>query len=168
MNKVILLDGTYGVGKTSVANYICSAFDDRYICIEPDEYFNNNRECYFFWGWPASNNSCLKGFIRKEAEKKIQTANIIIPLTLNDESYVVTWTKLFSDIAEVKHVILFAETEKMKSRIINDTGRDKNFALEQLKYSEVFYRQVNDESIQIDTSELSIEEVAIKVLEVIN
>ena len=167
MNKLILLDGIYGIGKTSVALPICSISDNSYISIDPDKLYNDNLERWLICGWPAANNSLIKKYVRKEVENRIQDVNIIIPLTLNAQSYVDAWTKLFSDIAEVRHVILLADTETVKNRIINDVGRDKAFALEQLHYIENYYRRDVEGTVKIDTSNLTIEEVAEKVLKYI-
>lgn len=164
MNKLILLDGTYGVGKTTVALQICSVPDNMYICIDPDEIFNNNLEKYMIHGWPAANNSLIKRNVRNEVKDRIQNVNIVIPLTLNTQLYVDGWTNLFSDIADVRHVILFADTEIVKNRIVNDVGRDKDFALEQLHNNDNYYRRDFEGDVKIDTSDLTTEEVAEKIM----
>lgn len=164
MNQIILLDGTYGIGKTSVAREVCS-INKTYLCLDPDKQFNSNREKYFIFGWPAANNGLIRKCIRNEVENKIQIVNIIIPLTLNKQSYRESWINLLSDITEVRHVILFADMEKVKGRILNDPGRDTTFALEQLYYNENFYRRDTEGAFRINTSDLTINEVAIRILE---
>ena len=50
MNKLILLDGTQGGGKSTVAHCVCTISNGKYVCVDPDEYFNSNAVYFFFNG----------------------------------------------------------------------------------------------------------------------
>lgn len=165
MNKLLLLDGTYGVGKSTVAHCMCKSSNDTYVCVDPDEYYNNDGKRYYKGGGPASNNSILQKDIRKVVEEIIQNRNIIIPVTLFNRRLLERWTKLFCDIAEVRHFVLYADKKIIMSRIDLDEGRDKGFALDNLDNNEKYYQSSVTGSIKIDTSKFTPEEVAKMILE---
>ena len=167
MNKLILLDGPYGVGKTAAALCICAKSDGKYVCIDPDEYFNNNVKRYGLRGGPIPNNTLIKEDIKKEVEKQIKNKNVIIPLALNTREYAEEWTKLFRDIADVKRVILYASKKILVNRIENAKGRNKELALNSLDANLKYYDGITEGAFGIDTSKLDVEEVANKILELV-
>lgn len=166
MNKLILLDGTHGVGKSTVAHCVCMISNGKYVCIDPDEYFNSNAAYYFFnGGYPVANNTIILEIVHKKVREQIKDKNVVIPLTLNSQDYRESWTKLFHDIAEVRHVILYADKETLRNRINLDEGRDKELALDNIDNNDKFYRGSIEGTIKIDTSALSPEVIAKKILE---
>ena len=166
MNKLILLDGTYGVGKSTVAHCICK-INDSYVCVDPDEYYNNYGKRYFKYGGPASNNSALRTDIQKIVKEIILNRNVIIPVTLFNQELMDTWMELFSDIAEVKHFVLYADKKTIEDRINHDEGRDKGFALDSLDNNVRYYHNITIDSPKINTSDLTPEETPKRILELV-
>ena len=164
MNKIIILDGAYGVGKTTVANYVCEISEGSYICIDPDEYFNNNLERYFLWGWPIPDNKAILLEIRKEVEKSIKEKNIVIPVTLNATKYKQVWIHSFQGLGELHHIVLLAEREQLLRRISSDTQRDKTLAMERLDDNLSYYQGIIEGSYKIDTSNTDSQIVAKMIL----
>lgn len=40
MNRIILINGTYGVGKTTIAKSIMNNNDENFVLLDPDEDYN--------------------------------------------------------------------------------------------------------------------------------
>ena len=167
MNKLIFLDGPYGIGKTTVADCICEISKEKYICIDPDEYFNNDVKRYFLWGWPIPCNKAILREIQRNVEEKIKECNIVIPLTLNSSKYKNDWVHSFNDLAELHHIVLIADRKTILNRIRDDVQRDKSLAMEQLDDNWRYYQRDIEGTIKIDTSEMAPQVVASKVLEVV-
>ena len=168
MNKLILLDGPYGIGKTTVARSICNTSNGRNICLDPDEYYNDDAGTLFWYGWPIPNNSCIKNIIRREVKKQIHDKNVIIPLTLNSQLYLNDWTNLFRDIADVKHVILYANKETLLKRISNNADRyDKEHALEFLDENMTYYQRHIEGAYKLNTSSKTPDEIAKIILQLL-
>ena len=167
MNVIILLDGTYGVGKSTVARCICK-INDTYICVDPDEYYNSNLSHYAKYGGPASNNLVLRTDIQNMVKEVIPNNNVIIPVTLFNRKLLDDWIRLFNDISEVKHFVLLADKKTIEDRINRDAGRDKGFALDNLDNNVKYYQSNTINAIKIDTSELSPEEVGDMILGMVN
>ena len=74
---------------------------------------------------------------------------------------------LNGQIANVRHVILYADRNTLIDRINNDVGRDKELALNSIDDNEKYYEGIFEKSIKIDTTELSLEETAKKILELV-
>ena len=166
MNKLILLDGTQGVGKSTAAHCVCTISNGKYVCVDPDEYFNSNVVYFFFnGGYPVANNKIILKIVHKKVREQIKDKNVVIPLTLNSHDYREVWTKLFNDIAEVRHIILYADKETLRNRINHDEGRDKELALDNIDNNDKFYRGSIEGIIKIDTSALSPEAIAKRILE---
>ena len=71
---------------------------------------------------------------------------------MNSHKILNDWIKLFQGIANVRHVILYADRKTLTDRINNDAGRDKEFALSSIDNNERYYGAVFEGSIKIDTS----------------
>ena len=167
LGKIVLIDGTYGVGKTTVAQSICDISNGEYIFIDPDEYFNNNLGRFILYGWPTCNNMAILGEIQKAAEERIQESNIVVPLTLNSSKYKNIWIQSFEDFAKVYHFILMAKKEQILKRIGNDEKRNKTLAIEMLDSNLKYYQGDIEGSIKIDTSNIDPQMVAKLIIELI-
>ncbi len=164
---MIILDGPYGVGKTTVAQLICELPTEKYICIDPDKSFNSDPKRYLLLGWPPANNSAIQEETKNAVNEKIKESNIVIPLTLNSLNYKPFWIDSFQKVAKLYHVILIAEKEKILTRINNGVQRDKSFAIESLDGNLLYYQKDLEGTIKIDTSNLSPQMVANMVLDMV-
>ncbi len=167
MSKIIILDGTYGVGKTTVAHSICEISNGEYICIDPDEYYNSNLEDYFLFGWPVQSNKAILSKIRKEIEEKKLNNNIVIPLTINSSKYRQMWIGSFQDLAELYHIVLMAEKKQIINHINSDVHRDMSFAMESLDDNLRYYQGEIEGSIKIETTNVIPQMIANKILEIV-
>ena len=166
MKKLIIIDGICGVGKTTVANYICDTLKEEYICIDPDEKYNSDPVSIFLKGkGPIPQNTIIKSYLRTEVKRSIQDKNIIIPVYLTSEEFTKDWIDCFQDIADVKYVFLYADKETLKSRINEDAeSRDKSHAVYCLETHRAYHKDIEG-SIIIDTSRLSPDAVAREILD---
>lgn len=164
---MIFLDGPYGIGKTTVAKLICEISNEKYICIDPDEYYNNNLQHYFFWGWPIPNNKAILIEVHREVRNRIKENNIVIPLTLNSSKYKQIWIQSFQDLADLYYIVLLADKAQILNRINTDVQRDKSLAIEQLDDNLKYYQDNIEGSIKIDTTNITPQIVANRILEVV-
>ena len=161
------MDGTYGVGKSTVANCISEVSNGEYICIDPDDYFNSYPEHYMSFGWPTYNNKAIQIRVKQEVKDKTQEKNIVIPLTMPSSKWRQIWVHMLKDLTELYHIVLLAEKKQILSRINSDVHRDRSFALENLDENLKYYQCDIEGSIKIDTTRIPPEEVANKILKMI-
>ena len=161
---MIVLDGPYGVGKTTIAQLICELSTEKYICIDPDRSFNSDPQRYLLRGWPPANNGAIQEETKNAVKEKIRESNIVIPLTLNSLKYKQLWIDSLQKVAKLYHVILMAEKEKILARINEGVQRDKSFAIESLDSNLLYYQRDIEGTIKIDTSNISPQMVANMVL----
>ena len=156
------------MGKTAVAHKICNISNGSFICVDPDKYFNDNIKRYWRRGGPISRNTLMKEDIYKEVKNQIHKANVIIPLTLNSLEDTEKWFECYRDIADLRHVILYADEDTLIKRINGQEGRDKEGAIDNIEINKKYYNNNIPGAIKIDTSEMSVSEVAQEILRLIN
>lgn len=163
---IVWIDGTFGVGKSSVAEELhqSSALPNT-VLLDSDEYYlpglSSGR--YFGGGMMAQNNirflTDFKNLIETEASKPDSTVIVAMALTENEcrDYLLLPLSSLFPDSI---HIILTAETDTIYSRIRTDGQRDQSFATQHLnrnlKYLRTNYPQAN----WINTDRLTTTETA--------
>lgn len=162
---IIWINGTYGVGKTEVAKRINELYNKKSKIIDPDqlwlESIKEDRTIIFGGGYPQNTEK----FLRKlqaiiNSEINNYDGLLIIPMTVSES---LSYDILIKNKSVIKHFILTAEESIIMERIEKDSGRDKSFALNNLKNNVKFYKTIKD-AIFIDTSNKTIDETALYIL----
>ncbi|RKI71802.1 hypothetical protein D7V91_00295 [bacterium 1xD42-67] len=160
---IIWLDGTHGVGKTSVAEAIkerCPQSES----LDSDVYWNDflEKNCLIGGGcFPQNNKPFIERF-KHLIEEKMQSgcAFLIVQMALTEKE---CKERLFDCLKEAYentfHIILTAEIETLISRIKSDSDRDQQFALSRLKWNTKFLGQHYSDAARIVTDNKSISDI---------
>lgn len=161
MNYVAVINGTYGIGKTSVANIIAQNDTNNFVMMDPDEYYNQlaKKGATFFIGWPMQNSKIYLMYFRCKVEKALEGSNVIIPITISTDVCKKELYDYFESITDIVHIVLHADEDVVIKRIENDVGRSKEFSKEKLEGNMVFIKKHFSDANWIDTTTKSIEEV---------
>lgn len=177
---IIWLDGTYGVGKTSVAVKIEEGFAEKAEVLMSDvcftdilgKIFQKQNECKKFnctGMTPQDNKEFIaefKNVIVKKADNtdKMMVVDMALSNVICKEGLL---EALKNEGKKVLHIILTADEASIRQRINNDKNRDKKFALDNLKENLKFYDNNYSDAIHIDTTGRSKEDVAGEIMEII-
>lgn len=178
---IIWINGTYGIGKTAVAQRLKEIFVDKSIeILESDIYYQEmikemveeaqkTNSFPFFGGTLPQNNSALIGKFREAIQEKLtEDKVIIVDMALTREECKKGLYEYFkNENAKMLHIILIASEEIIKSRIRRDDSRDKQCALENLEYNISFLKQNYPDAIRINTDNKSIDDVAYEIAHLI-
>lgn len=180
---IIWIDGTYGVGKTTVSMEIKKRFTDCEIeVLEADVYYEKftsqiidiakQKNCMPNIGGtlPQNNIRFLQSF-KKMIEEKIQNKDkkILVDMSLTmTECKENLFDVLLDNGKRIIHIILVGEEDTIKFRIKNDNKRDKQLALEELKYNLCFLKENFDDAIRIKTDKREISDIADEIIQIIN
>lgn len=174
---LIFLDGVYGVGKTSVISKLREKYSDNEMeVLESDKYYVKMLGSDLFFekslfhpngiGKLPQNCSLFLEEFRKIILEKSKDENrmVIVDMALTMER---CKKMLIDELTNIKflHVILTADYETIRRRIINHEAREgKKELLDELESSILFLRVNYKDAIRIDTSEKGIEEVTEEVV----
>lgn len=179
---IIWIDGTYGVGKTTVAKKVMECFsDDEVELLESDFYSNESWRClaekakannsipYICGTLPQNNLYFIQEFRKLIDRKSMDTGKkLIVDMAVTKkECKEELFDRLISGGRNIVHIILTADEETIKSRIKNDETRMKDIALDNLKDNISFLNENFPEALWIKTDERAISEIAKEVIEVI-
>lgn len=165
---IIWINGTHGVGKTSVAIALKRLLGNKSFILDADAAFPTfAREKILKVGggvFPQTNVNFMKEFKTDIIEYSKRNEIIIVPMTAcTNES-----KDILIDYFRNKnfiHIILEAEDEKIKERIMNDLSRDKELSINEMKANEDFLKNNYPQNEFVDTSYLSIDEIANKIIQ---
>lgn len=167
---VIWIDGTYGVGKSTIALKIkenLKNLSKEFIILESDEFYLNmikeNQFLAFGGSLPQNNNNFISRFRKEIMEKKDKNLIVVMALTQN-ECKEDLFDCLINSGINIIHFILTAEKETIKSRINADESRDKNFSLEFLEFNQNFLIDNFKDAKYINTENKDVNEVAKEIL----
>ena len=67
MNRIILINGTYGVGKTTIAKSIMNNNDENFVVLDPDEDYNElvEKGMLYMLGWPMQTSKVYLRYFRQ-------------------------------------------------------------------------------------------------------
>jgi adenylate kinase len=178
---IIFLDGTYGIGKTSVVSEIKKKVaNDELVFINADFWFRNmcdykihqaKKEATPKIGgmFPQTNITFIRAFQKRIAEKiKDENMNILVDMALTSDDCKELILDYFTKIhRNVLHIILIAEEDTIRRRIIHDVNRAKPQALYAIKRNLDFLKDNYGNAQQINTENRTIIEVAQEVIEYI-
>ncbi len=180
---IIWIDGTYGVGKSTIASKIMEYFsEDEAELLESDVYNENlfkqimeeaKIKNDFFpqtGGLPQNDITFINSF-RKAIEEKTKGINrkILVDMALTSrECKEGIFEHLCNTYKDVIHIILVATEDTIKSRIKSDTEREyKMLAIESLPENISFLQNNFADAIRIKTDDKGIGEVAEEIYQII-
>lgn len=165
---IIWLDGTHGVGKSSVAEVIKERCPQSEI-LDSDTYWIDFLEKNGFIGggcFPQNNKVFIERF-KLLIEEKMQSGCVflIIQMALTEkECKELLFDCLKETYKNTFHIILTADMETLISRIKNDPDRDQQFALSRLKWNTKFLDQNYSDAVRIITDNKSISDITDEIL----
>lgn len=169
MKKLVLIDGPYGVGKTSVANSLMRKLDD-WQCLDADAFFNEylkKDEYIIFGGMPLQRNNVFLYSFRHEIENYMSNENsgcFVVLSLARDEARCVLHDYLVKRY-ECVHVILLAEKATIIERIETDCRIDNNLAISDLDRGYNYLVNNYPTAVFIDTTDLRVEDIAEHIIQ---
>lgn len=167
---VIWIDGTYGIGKSTVALKIkenLSNANKDFIILESDEVYLNmiqeNPILAFGGSLPQNNDNFISRFKKAIIENKNKNLIVVMALTQN-KCKEDLFECLVNSKINIMHFILTAKEETIKFRINTDEKRERRVALEFLEFNQKFLIDNFKDAKYINTENKSVEEVAREIL----
>ena len=166
MNRIILINGTYGVGKTTIAKSIMNNNDENFVLLDPDEDYNElvEKGMLYMLGWPMQTSKVYLRNFRQKVEIAVKEKNVIIPMTISTDICRREVYDYLIKNTDTIHVILSADEKVIVDRINKDVGRSKNFSKDSIKNNILYLKNNFIGSIWIDTSSKSIDSVANEII----
>lgn len=169
--KIIWIDGTFGSGKTAVANVVAKKMRNSYLLefdalqmkYKPTSIFDLFGERY-----PESKKYLIDGLI-KEMLKIIQEGSydyLIIPIALINDDCNERLVNSFANI-ENYHFILTVANEILYQRIHTQENRDVDLAETYMSNAIMYLNNHYSDALRIDTSDMNIDNVAEEIVKVI-
>lgn len=167
---IIWIDGTYGVGKTKVAERLYEKLKDNKLeLVNSDFYYIDiiPKIAIYGGGTTPQDNELFLSKFKKIIEQKLkeEKKTVIIDMAITKEK---CKKILFDDFKDkynnIFHFILNASNDNLRKRINNDKKRDKSFAQEHMKENICFLRNNFEDDIWIDTDNKSVDEVVEEII----
>lgn len=169
--KIIWIDGTFGSGKTAVANAIAKRIDNVYL-LEFDalqkEYKPNSISDFFGERYPEAKRYLIDA-LRNEMLALIQDGDydyIIVPIALINDYCNQKLVNAFIGIASY-HFILTASSKILYQRIENQENRDVDLAKTYMQMAMMYLESHYTDAVRIDTSDMNIDSVAEKIIDIV-
>jgi gluconate kinase len=164
--KIIWLDGTFGVGKTTVSMSLNKKLP-QFKILDSDEYhqtlMKKNPDAFVFGGFLPQNNKYFIQYFRKIIDEEIAkgATNLIVVMAVTFEESRKGLLNYFENKGvEITHIILQANKDVLQERIMSDKQRDQDFALQRMEWNLKFLEQHYVDAVRIDTDNMIPEEVA--------
>ena len=162
---IIWINGTYGVGKTSVAKALKeitkNSFELIHSDIEYQKMIRKNEYLAFGGALPQNNDNFIK-YLREKIQNRInKNKNIIVDMAITDKKSkngIIDYFKN-KDIV-ILHFICTANEKELKSRILTDNKRDKTNSLYYININKKFLEKNFKNDIWVDTNNKNVEEIA--------
>lgn len=171
---IVWLDGTYGVGKSSVADKLQELLNKPdVVVLDSDTFYLSGLKSlqYFGGGMLPQNNarflSDFKNAIEKEITNNISIIIVVMALTM-DECRDALLFPLQNQYSDLLHIVLTASRETIVSRIEGDSGRDYSFAKTPLGRNMAYLQLNYPQAEWIDTESITPKEAAKKIVELID
>lgn len=179
---IIWIDGTLGIGKTTVALKIKERVPDNEVeYLDSDFYFGEmlrvmvanaeKNHCFpAICGLSPQTNKDFSAYFRKIIEEKAKgTKNLIISMALIEMQ---CKEEIFDYLANrhknILHIILTASKDTIRNRIeFDDNKRDKKTALETLEENISFLDRNFPDTLRVDTDNKSICDVADEIIKIV-
>lgn len=159
---IVWINGTYGVGKTSVAQKLCEKHPN-FVIVESDECFNDflTRNTYgaIFGGTLPQNKVEFIEYFRQRIDDNNNDIVVVMALT-TDESRTMLYEYFTGLGKEMLHFILEANEAEIFKRIEGDqSNRDKSMAISYLEDNMKYLCEHYNDAIRLNTNNKSIEEI---------
>lgn len=178
---IIWVDGTYCVGKTTVAKRLKERFGNEAELLESDYYNDETRKkiveeaeaahsISFIGGTLPQNNMRFIRDFKKLIEEKSNVTNkkLIVDMALTRmECKENLFDCLQREGKNIVHIILTANEETIKSRIKKDENRMKEIALDWLKYNISFLDGNYPDAIRIKTDNQDTDDIVDEIIKII-
>jgi broad-specificity NMP kinase len=171
--KIIWLDGTFGVGKTTVSRALNKKIPEFKI-LDSDEYFQmfskKNPLAAAFGGALPQNKESFIQYFRKIIDEEIAngTTNLIVVMAVTFEESREGLLNYFKDKGvEIAHIILQANKDVLQDRIMSDKQRDQDFALQRMEWNLKFLEQHYSKAMRIDTDNMGPEDIADAIISLV-
>ena len=166
---IIWLDGTYGIGKTAVAEQLKRVLQNKNIKSLNSDYlymeFIKRNPLSGGGAVPQNNINFLRKFRNEIQEQLVSSSILIIDMALTQsESKELLFDYLKNEGIEIKHLILTASINTIKKRIENSEKRDKGLAYSYLEQNIHFLNNNYDDAIKIDTENKNSNEIAKEII----
>ena len=169
--KIIWIDGTFGSGKTTVAKVIAGKISNANL-LEFDflqlKYKPSCISDILGLRYPEAKRYLVEALV-KEMQEILQEGiyeYLIIPIALINDYCNEKLITGFSDV-ENYHFILTASRDVWYKRISEQENRDVDLALSYETQAKMYLETHYSEAIWIDTSNMTIDSVADKIIEII-
>ena len=174
--KIIWIDGQFGVGKTATANLIVQKKDQAYL-LEFDTLQKTYKpqteiemiSAFFCPTYPEAKAYLIKEF--KRTIQKIVSDNrynyLVIPIALINDLCRKELVEFYTDIDNY-HFILTATDDVIKHRASNQDNRDMNLVLTHMQTAKTYLNTHYPDAVRIDTSNIGIDQVVEKIIEIID
>lgn len=174
--KIIWIDGQFGVGKTATANLIVQKKDQAYL-LEFDTLQKTYKpqteiemiSAFFGPTYPEAKAYLIKEF--KRTIQKIVSDNrynyLVIPIALINDLCRKELVEFYTDIDNY-HFILTATDGVIKHRASNQDNRDMNLVLTHMQTAKTYLNTHYPDAVRIDTSNIGIDQVVEKIIEIID
>ena len=172
---IIWIDGTYGIGKSTVAQEIKEKISDTEIEILDSDYYyqemiKENGFLALGGTLPQNNQNFIKRF-KKVLVEKIEHQDkkliIIVMSVTQPECKEQIFDVLSAENSELLHIILTAKKETIEARIQLDENRDKGFSLQWLEFNQNFLEKNFDNALRISTENKSSNDIADEIIQCI-
>lgn len=173
---VIWIDGTYGVGKSSIASELQSKYSDS-VLLKSDVLWKetmreiveeaNAKNCMpgFRGLLPQNNMRFLQSYAKKIKDESLKHLFVIVDMALTQiESRDCLFVPLAENLENNIHFILCAKEEEIKKRVREDNNRDKGLALDYLKKNIVFLENNYPDAYRIETSDKTVTDVTAEIM----
>ena len=171
---IILINGTYGIGKTTTAKCLFEIFSDSFFSggdfalYDPDDFIlseidmNQFNSFFKIYGWECTANPAYLEIAQKNIKKLIADhIAVIVPMTLaheNGKKYIIDY---FATIGEpLKHFILEADNFTTTQRIVFQKERDKKLSLKWIDTNLKFLKDNYPDAIRINTEQKAPRKIA--------
>lgn len=169
--KIIWIDGTFGSGKTAVANAIVRRVNNMYFLdfdALQEKYKPNCIYDFFGKRYPEAKRYLIDA-LRNEIFALIQGEDydyIIIPIALINDYCNQNLVNTFADV-ECYHFILTVSEKILYQRIENQENRDVDLAKTYFQEATMYLKNNYPNAVRIDTSDMNIDSVAEKIIDII-
>lgn len=177
---IILIDGTFGIGKTTIAYNLKDKLGDSAEVLDSDYYYHykyiNNWSIMYnsefkIGTFPQNDNNFIKEFKNSIEEKAIKNdKKLIVTMALIQRNCKeILFDCLKKEQKDMIHIILTAEENNIIERIKKDENksRDKHNALEWLKPNIDFLEKNYPNDIWIKTDNRDIDSIVDEIIKII-
>ena len=161
---IVWIDGTHGVGKSSVVSEIKAKLKNTEIeYIDSDSY---RRILSCGGGATLQTNLTFLRLFEKHLDSMDtgESSFIVVEMAIPTSECKVYLLDPLKEKHHLIHFILFASQETLLEQINNDSGRDRHFAISHYASNMAFYAANYPDAIEIHTDHRSISEIADEVI----